>query len=210
MDLSVSCRAAYPAGRGPNTVAPERVVEVRRDVISRKLIVLLSVLLIALGSDQAVKSIVRAWPVGADATWVPGLLRTVHVENPGAAMGLLGDWPLPVRLAIFGVAALGLGFVVVRWVRALPAGAVIAPAALGAVVGGALGNFVDRAVRGSVTDWVVPGEAVFGPLSSMIPFVSGVPAINGADVWLGLGLVVLTVSLGFSMFKAGQQVSPDA
>ena len=141
------------------------------------------------------KSIVRQWPEGSITTWVPGVLRWVHVENVGGVLGLMGGWPAQIRLALFVFAALGAAVLACMWLRRASPSAWWTPACLGLVVGGTIGNSVDRAVRGAVTDVVVVGEAIFGPLLGILPFVDGVPAFNAADVWLGLGLIGLAVAV---------------
>ncbi|MBF5045797.1 signal peptidase II [Aggregicoccus sp. 17bor-14] len=77
-----------------------------------------------------------------------------YVENPGAAWGMLGTLPDSVRRPFFhGVSLAALGFIFWMYAR-LGAGQRWVRAALALVAGGALGNFVDRLLRGYVIDFI--------------------------------------------------------
>ena len=77
-----------------------------------------------------------------------------YVENPGAAWGLFGDLPESVRRPFFHLMTLvALGFLLSLYLK----GDDEPPAmrwALALVMGGALGNFVDRLLRGYVIDFI--------------------------------------------------------
>jgi signal peptidase II len=82
------------------------------------------------------------------------LWRMVYVENPNAAFGLghfIGPGP---RRAIFLVAALVAAGAVIHYFRQLRDDQRWFQVALSLVLAGALGNFVDRALRGYVIDFV--------------------------------------------------------
>jgi len=85
---------------------------------------------------------------------VDGLLSLSHVRNHGAAFGLLADWNLPYQpllLSLLSLAALGaIGFYFAR----LPAAARLPRLALTLVLGGAVGNVIDRIRLGYVVDFV--------------------------------------------------------
>jgi len=147
--------------------------------------------LACLALDQGSKAVVRAWPEGASQAWIPGLLSTVHLENPGGVLGLAADWPLALKLAVFGVAAVGMGTVAWLWLARSSRVARVAPLGLGLLIGGALGNSVDRVVQGTVTDFLVVGQILVRPLLPLVPWVDRTPAFNLADAFLGLGIVVL-------------------
>ena len=102
--------------------------------------------------DQATKALIRAWlEEGED--WPGGfdLIRIAHVENSGAAFGILqGAGPLLIVTSIVGVAA------VLFFLRTAPAGDRIYTAALALILGGAFGNLIDRLFRGEVTDFIDP------------------------------------------------------
>ncbi|ABF86672.1 signal peptidase II [Myxococcus xanthus DK 1622] len=77
-----------------------------------------------------------------------------YVENPGAAWGIFGDMPEGVRRLFFLVVSLAaMGFIFVMY-RRTPMEQRLARVALALVTGGALGNFVDRLLRGYVIDFI--------------------------------------------------------
>lgn len=147
--------------------------------------------LLTAGLDQATKIVVRQWPEGASAVWVPGLLVTAHLENPGGVLGIAADWPLTAKLAVFLVASVGVLIVTALWLRRTSRTDLLTPTALGILLGGALGNTLDRMLQGTVTDFLIVGSAVFDPLLSLLPGLQATPAFNLADAFLGLGFVLL-------------------
>ncbi len=85
---------------------------------------------------------------------VPGFLNLTHVRNTGVAFGLfagqaagLGSWFLSL-LGLGALAVVGLYFR-----RAAPSDSRLL-AALASILGGALGNLLDRVASGAVTDFI--------------------------------------------------------
>jgi len=77
-----------------------------------------------------------------------------YVENPGAAWGLFGNLPDGTRQVFFHVVSLAaLGFILSMYLKAGP-GQGLVRLSLALVAGGALGNFVDRVLRGYVIDFI--------------------------------------------------------
>jgi signal peptidase II len=105
--------------------------------------------------DQLAKAMVRsAVPLHASVTIVPGLVDFTHVQNSGAAFGILNATEFPLKtalLTLFAVAALvGVAF----YAAGLPRDEVMARVGLALIIGGAAGNLIDRVVAGSVVDFV--------------------------------------------------------
>ena len=98
---------------------------------------------------------------------LPGLIRVVHVENPGTAYGALPDarW-LHVAVALCVVAAAFLG--------ALYWSSPLGQWSLGLLSAGSVSNVIDRMLRGTVTDYVALGRG---------------PVFNLADVAINAGLI---------------------
>jgi signal peptidase II len=113
-------------------------------------LLLIAALVFAL--DQATKALIRSrlaigevWP----HDWE--LIRLSHVENDGAAFGILqGAGPLLVITA--AVAVILLGLTITRH-DTYPRSQLYA---LALILGGAVGNLADRLARGSVTDFIDP------------------------------------------------------
>jgi len=85
---------------------------------------------------------------------IDGLLSISHVRNRGAAFGVLSDASLPHQhLLLAGLSLLALVAIAFYFVR-LPAEARLPRLALALVLGGAIGNLIDRLRFGYVVDFV--------------------------------------------------------
>jgi signal peptidase II len=107
--------------------------------------------------DQLAKLAVRATlPLLDSRTIVPGLVDFTRVENQGVAFGLLNDAPIgagvktAVTTTLAALALAGIG-IYARHVRPEER---LARMGLSCILGGALGNLLDRLSRGYVTDFV--------------------------------------------------------
>jgi signal peptidase II len=105
--------------------------------------------------DQATKAIVKAkLPLHESVTVIPGFFDLTHVRNTGAAFGMLqsADFAYkPVVMVLLAVIALGA---VVSYALTLPAEQRMARYGLALILGGAIGNLIDRATMGFVVDFV--------------------------------------------------------
>ncbi|MEZ5291831.1 MAG: signal peptidase II [Vicinamibacterales bacterium] len=114
-----------------------------------------SIAIAVVALDQWTKALVRGrLELHESIDVISGWLSFTRVHNTGAAFGILNaaDFPFkPLVLMLVAVAALSG----VAWYAAsLPAGHRIARAGLAAVLGGAIGNLIDRATAGYVLDFV--------------------------------------------------------
>jgi signal peptidase II len=105
--------------------------------------------------DQGVKAIVvRTLALHEYVPLVDGLLSLSHVRNRGAAFGLLAEWNVPYQAALLSaLSVLALLAIALYFVR-LPAAARLPRLALALVLGGAVGNLIDRVRLGYVVDFV--------------------------------------------------------
>lgn len=133
----------HPAGAAPESRAPRT---------RRRLVTFLTVATVVLAADQWSKAIVRS-RLEYGETWPPGweLIRFTHLENTGAAFGMFQG--MSSALLVVGLVLIaGLTFVlltqpwVTRWYTL----------ALSAILGGAVGNLIDRVRLGAVTDFIDP------------------------------------------------------
>ena len=132
---------------------------------------------VVLVCDQVTKGLVRGGLAQGDHRQViPGFVTLVHDQNSGVAFSLLTGSDVGVVLITL-VVLVGLTAFHARQ-RARPLMWVVT----GMIVGGALGNLIDRVRTGSVTDFVK---------------LPAWPAFNLADSAITLGVIALIVVLGF-------------
>jgi len=103
-----------------------------------------------IAADQATKTLIRTfmdrgetWP---SADWP---VRLKYVTNTGAAFGILQDQTVFLTvMALIGLAAIYVYY------RYPPFQHWVATLAIGMMLGGAVGNLIDRIIRGRVTDFI--------------------------------------------------------
>lgn len=138
--------------------------------------------------DQASKAAIRGY-LSLGETW-PGdfdLIRLTHVENSGAAFGILQDAGLFLLLASIVAVVLIAGYLI--W---SPIEGWIPTTALALILGGAFGNLIDRWARGTVTDFIDPTHY---------------PAFNLADSSIVVGVAALVL---LSIFEPPHEEPPGA
>ncbi|MSQ40796.1 MAG: signal peptidase II [Dehalococcoidia bacterium] len=114
--------------------------------------VLLGALLSVFVADQATKGLVRLWMVEGEAIPAEGLLRLQYVVNRGSAFGLFQGQTLFLIVASVGGVVL-LAFFYRRHAHL----SLLLRLGVGLILGGALGNLVDRLLLGGVTDFIAVG-----------------------------------------------------
>ena len=115
----------------------------------------LSLVLIVLILDQITKALVRAnLQYGESRTVVPGFLDLTHVQNTGAAFGILNSVDFAYKpYVMVGVALLAL-VAIAAYASQLGFQDRLARIGLALILGGAFGNLIDRAIAGHVVDFV--------------------------------------------------------
>jgi signal peptidase II len=124
----------------------------RQPADARRMALSLGIAAVVVLIDQLTKALVRnalvegtAWP-STDA-W----LAISHVENSGAAFGMLqGAGAFLLVVTVLGV----VGVFVYLW--RFPPAQPLYFTALSLILGGAIGNIIDRAAKGTVTDFIDP------------------------------------------------------
>jgi signal peptidase II len=105
--------------------------------------------------DQWTKAlVVRSLALHEYVPLVDGLLSLSHVRNRGAAFGLLSDWDLPYQSALLSALGVFALLAITLYFLRLPAAARLPRLALALVLGGAIGNLIDRVRLGFVVDFV--------------------------------------------------------
>lgn len=151
------------------------------------------VVLLTVAVDQLSKiAIRRALDMGDQIPLVPGWIHLSHVLNHGAAWGMMtGQRPLLIIIAV-GVIA------VVVWLAREQVSRGWRPTlGLGLILGGAVGNLIDRILFGAVTDFI--------DLDTPLSFVRTFPVFNGADSALTVGVILLMWDLAFDRRTPGAE-----
>jgi signal peptidase II len=105
--------------------------------------------------DQVTKVLVRnALALHDSIDVVPSLLSLTRVHNTGAAFGMLNGVDFAFKTAVMSLVAMAALAGVGWYALSVPLGDVLARAGIAGVVGGAIGNLIDRASQGYVLDFV--------------------------------------------------------
>ena len=105
--------------------------------------------------DQASKAVVRAMlPLYDSVSGIPGLLDITHVRNEGVAFGLFNTYDLPYKAVLTTVLALLALAGITYYARHLRPHEWLARTGLSLILGGAIGNLIDRVTMGYVLDFV--------------------------------------------------------
>jgi signal peptidase II len=144
--------------------------------------------------DQASKAWIRAnVQHGEEIVLWPGVVHLSHVLNHGAAWGVLsGQRWLLVVIAVLVMAA------VLSVARGLVERSVWSVWALGLIVGGAIGNLIDRVLAGAVTDMI--------DMDTSWQWLQNFPVFNLADSALTAGVTVLLLN---SLFNERTKTSTE-
>lgn len=149
------------------------------------ILILAGVILGVVGADQLSKQIVLAkFAEGESVEWIRGVVHFTFVRNEGAAFGMLANhrW---VFMVFSSLAIIGLGVYLFRfcksgwWIRI----------SLAFIIGGGIGNMIDRIAFGSVIDFI---ELPFLWLPVLNMYF---PIFNIADSFVTVGVVILVVCL---------------
>ena len=123
--------------------------------------------------DQLTKAIARnSISGGSDAELLGGLIKIVDVRNSGVAFGQLSGGGIIVGVVVT------LALIALLWYFLSHLGTPLIWLATGLVIGGAIGNIIDRVRAGAVTDFI------------KLPHW---PAFNFADAAITIGVIALVV-----------------
>ena len=147
-------------------------------------VLLASVLVTCIGCDHATKLAAANLLPREGISLASDFLRLQLVYNHGAFLGLGAGLPAIARLVILGgLVPLGL-FATIAWLLRSATVSRLQLVAIGSIVGGGLGNWLDRLIHeGRVTDFVSVG---LGPLRTGI--------FNFADVAVVAGMLLLLLA----------------
>jgi signal peptidase II len=130
--------------------------------------------------DQVTKAIVaRSMELHETIPLLP-VFSLTYVRNAGAAFGVFGAAPAAVRLPLFLLVTVAAAWALLSMLRHARSEQRVLVAALGAILGGAAGNFICRIRYGEVIDFL---DAHWGDLHW--------PAFNVADSAITVGVLLV-------------------
>lgn len=150
-------------------------------------------------ADQATKSWIDAHPEwGHDPVVViPGFFHIVSWRNTGAMFSLLHDVPDPLRrLLLTGLPAIAILAIIVLLARVSESER-LTLLGFSCVLGGAIGNLLDRLLRGSVVDFLRFGIE-YAPVRGTLERTLGTswwPAFNIADSAICIGAALIAIEV---------------
>jgi signal peptidase II len=165
-------------GRSPREALPEVVSSrLRRESLQRlRLMAVIALTVVAL--DQLVKIVVRASITPGEVIEVVPGIDLVHTINTGIAFSLFsGRTGVIAVLTLVAIAVIAVVLVAYAGEHRL------VPIGGGLLLGGSIGNLIDRVSRDGVTDFIAIG-----------PW----PPFNVADIAVTSGAVLLVLAIVFS------------
>lgn len=134
--------------------------------------------------DQITKVIVRnGLDIGQTVRFIPWFINFTHIENEGAAWGMFSEhrW---VFMIISSVAIVGMTVFLCRYYKRSR----LMNIGISMVLGGGIGNMIDRIVFGKVTDFLC---------FTFVDF----PVFNVADSFVCIGAAVIAIYVIFFELK---------
>lgn len=160
------------------------------DTRIRRYIAWLSVALLVVAADQITKWAIMEWVPLYGKVPLNSFINLTHQQNTGAAFSFLagaGGW----QRWFFVVLASVVSVVIAIWLwRIRKEGPLVLMAGLALVLGGAIGNLIDRARLGYVTDFF---QVWFGDWAF--------PSFNVADAGITVGAAFLIID---ALFLSGR------
>jgi signal peptidase II len=145
--------------------------------------------------DQVTKLFVQAhMALYESIAIIPNYLDITYTQNPGAAFSMLADAPPWVRKAFLLTMACA-AIVVLLFIIVRTESVSLTSVSCALILGGAMGNLIDRAIRGRVIDFL---RAHYYDLNY--------PIFNVADSAITIGVVLILL---VTIFGRDQEPKPD-
>jgi len=132
---------------------------------------------------------------------IDGFFRLKYAENPGAAWGLLRNASPTFRIPFFIIVSLLAIGLIVWFFRRIEPHKRLLPLAVPLVLGGALGNLVDRVRWGKVVDFVDWFITIGGEEKHW-------PTFNVADAAITVGVALLIIEMFIGYKKEPKEGEP--
>ncbi len=156
-----------------------------------KFVTLMVVAIVVVLVDQLTKWAIVEWIPLYDRVPLNSFINLTHQKNAGAAFSFLADaggW----QRWFFVALATGVSAVITVWIwRIRNNGQIVLSSGLALVLGGAVGNLIDRILLGHVTDFI---QVWFGSWAF--------PSFNIADAGISVGAALLIID---ALFFSGRE-----
>ncbi len=156
-----------------------------------KFVTLMVVAIVVVLVDQLTKWAIVEWIPLYDRVPLNSFINLTHQKNAGAAFSFLADaggW----QRWFFVALATGVSAVITVWIwRIRNNGQIVLSSGLALVLGGAVGNLIDRILLGHVTDFI---QVWFGSWAF--------PSFNIADAGISVGATLLIID---ALFFSGRE-----
>jgi len=146
-----------------------------------------------IGFDQLTKWMIVKWVPLYDKIPINSFINITHQRNTGAAFSILADAPGWQRWFFIGLASVVSAYIIFWLWKIRADGQVILSAGLALVLGGAIGNVIDRILLGNVVDFIQV-------LIAGWPF----PSFNVADSAITVGAAFLIID---ALFLSGKDAN---
>ncbi|HEU18578.1 MAG TPA: signal peptidase II [Deltaproteobacteria bacterium] len=150
-------------------------------MVNRKYTIFSLTLIIVLLLDQVTKIFINSsFVLYESLNIIPGLFNITYIRNPGAAFGFLADADPMFRSIFFIAVSIVAVAIIVVVILKIKADELLSTFGLSLILGGALGNLIDRIRLGEVIDFL---DFYLGSYHW--------PAFNLADSAISIGAVLL-------------------
>ena len=140
----------------------------------KSLVVLISLLMLIV-FDQIIKYlIVKNFSIGEEKILMDNFLKFIYIRNTGAAFGILSG----NIVFLIGISLLLIFYIVKEMKKNIDNNLSLLSFSL--ILGGAIGNLIDRIFRGYVVDFI-----------SFTLFKREMPIFNVADMYITIGVILL-------------------
>jgi len=130
---------------------------------------------------------------------IEGFFYLTHVRNPGAAFSLFADGDPQVRMYFFVSVTCVAVMIIASFFRQLAPGDRLSALALGSILGGAIGNLIDRLVHKEVIDF----------LHFKLWTNYSWPDFNLADSFIVVGVGILILEMLATEGESRARAKPD-
>ncbi len=157
----------------------------KKSLITKSVIIVALIVIV----DQISKHFIRIkYPVNTSIKIIDGFFNIVNVTNRGIAFGMLEKFSMNQSKAFILITIISIGILFYFYIEFLrgPNHNPFIVYTLSAIIGGAIGNFIDRLFLGYVTDFFLVYYKNFTW-----------PAFNIADSFISVGAVSLIIFLIF-------------